>query len=85
MNSLQDSPFLVGNASAYAAWRERKLANYPVSAADLLVDINDPRQLSGAEKNLISNLLIRCNMLIYNSNMGDSEDKEIPRRLGQQL
>ena len=85
MKSIKDSLFNIDNVDGYAAWRELKLAAYPANASDLFIDIHDPRQLTGTEKELISNLLSRCNMLIYKSNVADSEDKDIPRILGHQL
>jgi len=85
MQRFKDNPFSIDNVSAYEAWREHKLSSYPAGASELLVDVDDPRQLKDNEKESILNLLSRCNMLIYNSKLGDTEDKEIPRKLGQQL
>ena len=85
MKQVSNSPFIIDNEHEYQKWREQKLAAYPAVAADLIVDIDDPRVLSATEKGLISNLLNRSNMLIYNSKTEGVEDKGIPRVLGQQL
>jgi alpha-ketoglutarate-dependent taurine dioxygenase len=77
--------FDLGNPSAYAAWRERKLAGHPRSLGDLVVEIDDPRSLTELER---SALLARCsaaNMALYASRSGDDPDKEILRQLGRQL
>lgn len=85
MTSSAGNPFDLDDDSAYQQWREHKLANYPHTAAELLVDIDDPRTLSEAESVLIKNRVNACNMLIYRSKLGSLEDKNIPRKLGQQL
>jgi len=79
-----NSPFNLDNETAYQAWRERKLENYPNNISDLIVEVNDPRQLTPAEHAAI---LARCqvaNMAIYASPL-KNEDKEIPRELGKQF
>ena len=79
------SPFLLDNEDAYQQWRTQKLAMYPKQASELIVDIEDPRQLTHAEKKLMSVLFNRANMLIYNTNLLEAEDKNIPRKCGEQL
>lgn len=77
--------FDLGNAAAYAAWRERKLADHPRRLDDLVVEVADPRRLTFAEREA---LLARCgvaNMALYASPTGDDPDKDIPRLLGRQL
>ncbi len=77
--------FDLDNASAYAAWRDRKLATHPRALGDLLVDIAVPQRLTFAEREA---LLARCavaNMAIYTSPTGSDPDKDIPRLLGRQL
>lgn len=77
--------FDLDNVTAYAAWRERKLACHPRSLGDLVVELADPRRLTLAEREA---LLARCgvaNMALYASTTGDDPDKDIPRLLGRQL
>jgi len=80
-----DSPFLLENEQVYQDWREKKLAAYPKDANELIVNIDDPRCLTTADKKQMSILFKRANMLIYNSNLVEIEDKNIPRELGAQL
>ena len=80
-----DNPFLLDNEQAYQKWREQKLAAYPRNASELIVNIDDPRSLTDADKKQMSILFNRANMLIYNSKLLGVEDKNIPRQLGEQL
>jgi hypothetical protein len=77
--------FDLDNATAYAAWRDSKLATHPRALADLLVEIAVPQRLTFAEREA---LLARCavaNMALYASPTGSDPDKDIPRQLGRQL
>ena len=77
--------FDLDNATAYAAWREAKLATHPRRLEDLLVEVADPRRLTFAEREA---LLARCgvaNMALYASATGNDPDKDIPRLLGRQI
>jgi len=80
-----DSPFSLDQPEAYAAWREGKLAAAPVTLAELLVEVHDPRNLSSAERDAILERVGRANMAIYASNAAGTADPEIPRLLGEQL
>jgi hypothetical protein len=77
--------FDLDNVTAYAAWREAKLAAHPRRLEDLLVEVADPRRLTLAEREA---LLARCgvaNMALYASATGNDPDKDIPRLLGRQI
>ncbi len=81
---MRVSPFDLDQPQAYVAWRDAKCASHPTCAEDLVVDLQDPRALTVAER---QSLLQRCadaNMAVYRSPVLD-EDKELVRRLGQQL
>ncbi len=78
-------PFDLNDACAYAAWREQKLDTAPRRIEDIVVTLDDPRQLKAAERASLVDLNQRCNMAIYVSKTGTDPDKEIPRRLGAQL
>lgn len=80
-----DNPFELSNETAYQQWRVQKLASQPGSAAELLIEVDDPRALSESELDLMHSRLNSSNMLIYKSKLGSLEDKDIPRKLGQQL
>ena len=79
------SPFSLEQPAEYAAWRERKLAAAPTSLAELLVEVDDPRRLSNAERNAILERVRRANMAIYASNSAGEADPEIARRVGAQV
>lgn len=78
------SPFVPGNDAAYARWRDGKLASRARSPADLVVEVRDPRELTGAERDEIVRRCRRDNMAIYASRVVE-EDKDVPRRVGTQL
>jgi len=62
------SPFLPDNDSAYATWRQQKLASYPASWRELIVPVQDPCHLSSKEHKALLERINRCNMAIYRSN-----------------
>jgi hypothetical protein len=82
--TAMSNPFDLSQPLAYQAWRDAKLASQPRQAGDLIVDVADPRDLSGPEREA---LLQRCdvaNMAIYRSPVV-SEDKAVPVLLARQL
>jgi alpha-ketoglutarate-dependent taurine dioxygenase len=81
----QDSPFSLEGPDAYAAWREAKLARYPSSPDELIVEVADPRRLTDAEHGAILERCRRANMAVYVGATGDDPDKAIPRRLGERF
>ena len=86
--SLTADPFNPANDHAYRAWREQKLAAYPVAAAgsdQLIVDIKNPAALTPAELEALRRCCRKTNMVIYRTACGSDPDKEISRRLAQQL
>ncbi len=78
-------PFDLNNHAAYEAWRASKLENYPQKAEELIVEINDPRQLSQSEHAAILERCAKTNMAAYISKTGTDPDKLIPATLGAQL
>ena len=81
---LADNPFHPDNQAAYLAWREQKLAAYPARLEELIVEVGDPRALTPAEHEAILSRCRKANMAIYASQCTEP-DKDIPRKLGQQL
>ncbi len=79
------SPFLLENESAYQAWRSRKLENYPTHAAQLIVEVGDPRKPTQVEYATVLQACRKTNMAIYAGRTGVDPDKDIPRLLGQRL
>ncbi len=80
--SDQHSPFNLNNNSHYEQWRDKKLINYPKSLEDLVVEINDPRNLKASEQQKIIDVCRQTNMVIYRSNTADNPDPSIPVALG---
>lgn len=78
------SVFAMQDEATWARWRDRKLAAHPRRAADLVVEVKDPRNLSSIEHAALLDRLRRANMALYASTVGD-DDPEIPRRIGARL
>lgn len=78
------TPFDPADDRAYAAWRAAKLAAYPADLAELVIDVGDPRALTGAERQALAAACARANMAIYRS-ARSSPDKDLPRLLGRQF
>jgi hypothetical protein len=78
------SPFDLTDEAAYRRWREHKLGGYPARLEDLVVQVNDPRRLTPAERRAILERCAKTNMAIYTSSVR-GEDKNIPRLLGLQF
>lgn len=78
------SPFRLDDDAAWRRWREDKLARYPASIDDLIVEVKDPRAPSRAERQALLQRCARANMAIYASPVRDA-DKGILRLLGAQL
>lgn len=80
-----DSPFDLDNQQAYENWRDEKLNNYPDSAQKMIVEVEDPRELTSAEKQKITQLYNKTNMCVYISKEGVNPDKRIALFLAQQF
>lgn len=78
-------PFLPGNDTAYRRWREWKLADYPRSAADLLVPVSDPGNLAEAEIRAIQARCCKANAAIYEIAGGVPVGRRQLRDLGRQF
>ncbi len=78
------SVFALDNGAAWKRWRDRKLAARPRSAADLVVEVRDPRRLSANERAALVERCRRANMALYASPVAD-DDPAIPRQMGAQL
>lgn len=82
---MHSSPFFCDNDTAYCQWKQQKLENYPGSIEQLMIPISDPFNLSGGELSAIRSGLQKANMVIYDLQRSDVEDKAIPEQLGRQL
>jgi len=80
-----EDPFALDRPAAYRRWRDAKLAAHPRRAQDLVVEVRDPRSLSAAESARVRQLCAVSNMAVYASPPDGLADKQIPRRVGEQL
>ena len=78
-------PFDLADRAAYRAWRERKLAAYPATAAALIVEVADPARLTVSERTALLERCARANMAVYASAPRETADPDTPRRIGAQL
>lgn len=69
----------------YQQWRRLKLADYPTSSAQLMVSVTDPNQLSGQEKQNISHLIAKTNLVIFALASNQRMDRESLKNMGLQL
>jgi hypothetical protein len=82
MQMPQESPFHLENKSGFEHWKRNKLANYPRSINELVVEIRDPRALAPVERSALLALCRKTNMAIWAGLSGHDSDKEIIRGLG---
>lgn len=75
------SPFDLDQASAYQEWRRQKLAEFDLP----VVEINDPRELTEAEREAMRQSCRIHNMVVYRSRLGALADKTIAAKLGEQF
>lgn len=78
-------PFDLADRAAYLAWRERKLAAYPATAAELIVEVADPARLTESERAALLERCTRANMAVYASPPRETAEPDTPRRIGAQL
>ena len=81
---IPKNPFNLTDNTAYQEWRTNKLENYPSKLSELIVEVNDPHQLTVAEHTEILNRCKIANMVIYASEL-TGEDKTIFHDLGKQF
>lgn len=78
------TPYDLNNEVVYQRWREQKLERAAISLADLIIGVNDPRNLSANERAALLERCQRVNMVIYAARQ-HSADKDIARKVGQQF
>jgi alpha-ketoglutarate-dependent taurine dioxygenase len=79
------APFDLDNEADYMAWREQKLLAYPTDIEALIIEINDPCQLTSTEFEALHACCRKTNMAIYAGPTGSDPDKTIPKSLGKQF
>jgi alpha-ketoglutarate-dependent taurine dioxygenase len=80
-----DSPFYLCDNRAYLCWREDRLSYRKPVLDDLLVQINDPYQLSDGERLAITERCSNYNMVLYQLSDPGDQDKSLVHALGKQL
>ena len=50
MEAATGTAFDLGDEAAYRAWRAAKLARFPKTLAEIVVEVRDPRALSAGEQ-----------------------------------
>lgn len=80
-----NSAFDLDNHIAYENWRDEKLENYPDTEEQLIVEINNPLQLTRSEREEIIKRCRKTNMTVYASKEGNNSDKHIALRLAEQF
>ncbi len=83
--AIQGNPFDLSDQRAYAAWREIKLAAYPLAARDVLVPVQDPLHLTAREKQALMEGCERYNFAVYRTPCGIDADKVIPAAMAKQM
>jgi len=78
------TPFDPENTDAYLRWRDHKLAHAITGTNDLIVDINDPRNLNKAEHDALLDRCRRGNMVIYTTR-ADPVDEGSVQQFGLQF
>ena len=79
------SPFYLENQEQYLRWRDEKLEHAATSLDDLVVEVDNPLDLSSREYGAILRRCIDSNMAIYASPETDDLDRNIPHALARQL
>ena len=72
-----DSPFNLTDDAAYQRWRDQKLAGYPSTAEELIVEVENPEQLSSHEYEHLLGLCKKTNMAIYSSRWELQDKKDM--------
>jgi len=85
VRSIKEPAFDLNNSEAYKIWRDKKISAYPMSLSDLIVEIKDPRNLTGAEHSALLGCIQKANFAIYSSPTAGDDDPNIPLGLGKQF
>ncbi|RDH83821.1 MAG: taurine catabolism dioxygenase TauD [endosymbiont of Galathealinum brachiosum] len=82
---LINNTFDLDNHQAYEDWRYEKLDNYPTQVEQLIVEVNDPLNLTTTERQAIINLYNKTNMVVYVSDSGTNPDKRLALSLADKF
>ncbi|MEE8342491.1 MAG: TauD/TfdA family dioxygenase [Gammaproteobacteria bacterium] len=77
--------FDLDDEAAYLEWRQKKLAMFPNTIDELMVEIHDGRQLAASERRQITDCCRRANMAVYCLQTGGIADKALIQALGTEF
>ncbi len=77
-------PFAIDQTGLYERWRDWKLAQAPQSLGELVVEVEDPADLSDVERDALLACLRRANMALYAAKTVKVE-KETIRQVGKRF
>ena len=80
-----DTPFDPTREQSYRQWREKKLQKYPKSLDQLVVEIEDPLNLSNSEFRAVMERLRKTNMAIYSGPVDPDTDRDLVRGLARRF
>ncbi len=86
--AINHTPFSLSAEAeaAYQQWRAWKLSVYPQETDELVVNINNPFELSQQERGEIKQCFKRANMVVYTiNNVTDFTNKKIVEALGNEF
>lgn len=78
-------PFDLETTEDYRRWRDHKLAAYPTTLAELIVEVGDRARLRPAERSALGERIARVGMALYASTARADDDKASVRELGRQF
>lgn len=78
-------PFDLEDEAAYRRWRARKLMGYPIRAEDLIVRIDDPRQLAVSERDALLSRCRKTNMALFEVARKEQMSKSALSEFGKQF
>jgi len=85
VRELRGSHFDLEDVESYQHWRDQKLAAYPMSADDLIVEVDNPARMIQAEIDAMMGVIRRVNMAVYASSKPITEPKEHIRETDTQF
>jgi len=83
-NTKYPNRFALDSDADYKMWREEKLAAYPESVGDLVVELADMTAITNTEQTKILELVERANMCVFTSGSA-ALNMDSLLALGQQL
>ncbi|UOG93813.1 MAG: TauD/TfdA family dioxygenase [Candidatus Thiothrix sulfatifontis] len=82
---MHNSPFNIKALTHYQAWRDKKLAAYPLRPEALMTTIEDPENPSETEIAQLQQICREHNLALYHFVQGDGRSKRHVHRLGQKV